>query len=154
MNWIDFSGMKTPETLPENWDFSSRKEAMNDKETAACGDTLLLTFCSPEIEKDGLYAVRDHVNLSGNNPLRGHNNDELGVRFPDMSHPYAVPEPLKKNAILIRAGQNDEHPFDAVDAPEIVEQTILAKHQLKTVYALIYGKETEAKKIIKIFQGE
>lgn len=32
--------------------------------------------------------VRDHVNLSGDNPLVGPNHAEWGVRFPDMSDPY------------------------------------------------------------------
>lgn len=32
--------------------------------------------------------LRDHINLTGANPLRGPNPDFLGVRFPDMSDPY------------------------------------------------------------------
>lgn len=35
-----------------------------------------------------LCMLTDHINFSGDNPLRGPNNDEFGPRFPDMSHAY------------------------------------------------------------------
>ncbi|MGL6104911.1 purine-nucleoside phosphorylase [Romboutsia sp.] len=35
-----------------------------------------------------LMVIKDHINLSGNNPLMGRNEDKLGVRFPDMSTAY------------------------------------------------------------------
>lgn len=38
--------------------------------------------------KGELMLVDDHINLQPDNPLRGHNIDELGPRFPDMSQPY------------------------------------------------------------------
>jgi purine-nucleoside phosphorylase len=36
-----------------------------------------------------LVLIRDHINLQGQNPLVGPNDDRFGVRFPDMTHAYA-----------------------------------------------------------------
>ena len=41
--------------------------------------------------------VKDHVNLQPENPLRGVNDERLGVRFPDMMHTYDT----KLNAIAL-----------------------------------------------------
>ena len=41
-----------------------------------------------------IVAVKDHINLMGNNPLIGINEPRFNVRFPDMTHAYN-PEILK-----------------------------------------------------------
>jgi len=56
-------------------------------------ETLILTAAAGGIgaglEPGDLVCLSDHLNLIGQNPLRGPNDDRLGVRFPDMSEVYS-----------------------------------------------------------------
>lgn len=43
---------------------------------------------SQEYKQGALVVVTDHINLQGQNPLIGANDDRFGVRFPDMTQAY------------------------------------------------------------------
>jgi purine-nucleoside phosphorylase len=55
--------------------------------------TLIVTNAAGGINENyqvgDLMVIRDHLNLTGRNPLIGPNDSSLGVRFPDMSEAYS-----------------------------------------------------------------
>ncbi|MHC6179922.1 purine-nucleoside phosphorylase [Clostridium sp. JNZ X4-2] len=55
-------------------------------------ETLIVTNAAGGINKNynsgDLMLIKDHINLSGQNPLIGQNLEEFGLRFPDMSEAY------------------------------------------------------------------
>lgn len=65
---------------------------------------------NPHYEEGDIVAIEDHINLIPDHPLRGSNDESLGLRFPDMMYAYD-PDALKivkniaaQNAISLRTG--------------------------------------------------
>ena len=56
----------------------------------------------PRFDCGEIALVLDHINLMGSNPLIGENDDELGIRFPDMSNAYDEKLFNKIKAILVK----------------------------------------------------
>ena len=55
-------------------------------------ETLIITNAAGGLSHPAgtLMLIRDHLNLIGDNPLRGEHDDRLGARFPDMTTAYPV----------------------------------------------------------------
>lgn len=76
---------------------------------------------SPSFRLGDLFVTTDHINMMGDNPLIGPNDESLGPRFPDMSEPYdqdmvqrietlalQYQIPLRKGVFVAVAGPNLE----------------------------------------------
>ncbi len=62
-------------------------------------ETVIITNVSgstnADYEAGDIVIVKDHINMQSENPLRGENDERLGVRFPDMMRTYD-PEMIEK----------------------------------------------------------
>jgi len=88
--------------------------------------TLILTNASGGVNRayapGELVLIKDHINLTGVNPLRGPNPEAMGPRFPDMSAAYdpelravaqsVSPVPLKEGVYAGFSGPSYETPAE------------------------------------------
>jgi len=99
-----------------------------------------------------LVLLSDHINLLGDNPLVGPNDDRLGPRFPDMSAPYdpdlrALARGLALElGILLREGV-----YVAVAGPNL--ETRAEYRMLRALGADVVGMSTVPEVIVAGHQG-
>jgi len=91
-----------------------------------------------QYELADIIILEDHINLMCDNPLIGRNDDSLGPRFPDMSHPYD-PEliSIAKKSALELGIESHTGVFVAVAGPNL--ETRAEYRMLKTLGADVVG---------------
>ena len=106
---------------------------------------------NPNYNCGDIMLIDDQINLMGDNPLIGINDDRLGVRFPDMSQPYC--SKLIDSALSIaRKADIVAHKgvFVAVSGPNL--ETRAEYRFLRTIGADVVGMSTVPEVIVAVHE--
>ncbi len=107
---------------------------------------------NPYFRNGDLVVIEDHINLMGDNPLIGINDDRLGPRFPDMCEPYD--RKLIDKALEIARKENivaHQGVFVAVAGPNL--ETRAEYRFLRTIGADMVGMSTVPEVIVAVHCG-
>jgi purine-nucleoside phosphorylase len=99
-----------------------------------------------------LVLLSDHINLLGDNPLVGPNDDRLGPRFPDMSAPYDPGLRALARAAALELGiVLREGVYVAVPGPNL--ETRAEYRMLRAIGADVVGMSTVPEVIVAVHEG-
>jgi purine-nucleoside phosphorylase len=106
----------------------------------------------PLWEPGDLVLLSDHINLLGDNPLVGANDDRFGPRFPDMSAPYdPALRGLARAAALELGIPLREGVYVAVPGPNL--ETRAEYRMLRATGADVVGMSTVPEVIVAVHEG-
>jgi purine-nucleoside phosphorylase len=107
---------------------------------------------NPQFAKGDLMVIEDQINLLGDNPLIGPNDERLGARFPDMSEPYAKDLiALAQQAAMEEKLALQKGVFVAVTGPCL--ETRAEYRYLRNIGADVVGMSTVPEVIVGIHSG-
>ena len=114
--------------------------------SAACGGM------NPQHKLGDILLIEDHINLMGDNPLIGPNDDALGPRFPDMCRPY---DPdlidLAAEAALESGIRTHTGVYVAVSGPNL--ETRAEYRFLRAIGADVVGMSTVPEVVVGVHAG-
>lgn len=142
---IDFSRLKI-QGAKQFESFSNEVIQLIDSLKAEGNKTIVIlddSFPLREVS-EGLYLVKDHINLSTLNPLLGPNDDKKGERFFPVSDLYLAPKELQELESLVVCGLNNGA------EPKISEKTILKIHSHSYCFNLVLCALVAAHRGIKV----
>src|SRR5271156_3015271 len=107
---------------------------------------------NPLCNKGDLIVIEDHINMMGQNPLIGPNDDRLGPRFPDLIEPYD--RELQNLALKVAIEQNivaHRGVYVAVVGPNL--ETRAEYRFLRGIGADVVGMSTVPEVLVAVHAG-
>ena len=119
-------------------------------------DTLIVSNAcggmNPNYKRGDIMLICDHINLLGDNPLIGPNDEELGLRFPDMSDPYTERlREIAQNVALEEAIPMHQGVYVSLSGPML--ETKAEYRYLRLIGADVVGMSTVPEVIAAVHMG-